>query len=68
MKEWGIFGTRLELSLAAGRAEAIRKEQLALTPLYIDYIKIQKWSGQVPTTVAGNSSGFMIQLPKDVKE
>jgi hypothetical protein len=49
---------------AAGRAEAIKKEQLSLTPLYIDYIKIQKWSGQVPTTVAGNS-GFMIQLPKD---
>jgi hypothetical protein len=49
---------------AAGRAEAIKREQLSLTPLYIDYIKIQKWSGQVPTTVAGNS-GFMIQLPKD---
>ena len=52
---------------AAGRAEAIKKEQLSLTPLYIDYIKVQKWSGQVPTTVAGNS-GFMIQLPKDNKE
>src|SRR5215203_4461883 len=50
---------------AAGRAEAIRKEQLALTPLYIDYIKVQKWSGQVPSTVAGGNSGFMIQLPKD---
>jgi SPFH domain / Band 7 family len=50
---------------AAGRAEAIRKEQTSLTPLYIDYIKIQKWSGQVPTTVAGPNSGFMIQLPKD---
>lgn len=51
---------------AAGRAEAIKREQLALTPLYIDYIKIQKWSGQVPTTVAGNA-GFMIQLPNDHK-
>lgn len=49
---------------AAGRAEAIKKEQLSLTPLYIEYIKIQKWSGQVPTTVAGNS-GFMIQLPRE---
>ncbi len=49
---------------AAGRAEAIKREQLSLTPLYIDYIKVQKWSGQVPTTVAG-SSGLMIQLPKD---
>lgn len=52
---------------AAGRAEAIKREQLSLTPLYIDYIKIQKWSGQVPTTVAGNSA-LMIQLPKDSKE
>lgn len=49
---------------AAGRAEAIKKEQLSLTPLYIDYIKVQKWSGAVPTTVAGGNSGFMIQLPK----
>ncbi|MDB5202183.1 MAG: hypothetical protein JWQ27_1592 [Ferruginibacter sp.] len=53
---------------AAGRAEAIKKEQLSLTPLYIDYIKVQKWSGQVPTTVAGSNSGFMMQLPKDAKE
>ena len=53
---------------AAGRAEAIKKEQLSLTPLYIDYIKVQKWSGQVPTTVAGNNTGFMMQLPRDAKE
>jgi hypothetical protein len=36
--------------------------------LYIEYIKIQKWSGQVPTTVAGGGSGLMIQLPRDGKE
>ncbi len=53
---------------ASGRAEAIKKEQLSLTPLYIDYIKVQKWSGQVPTTVAGSNSGFLIQLPKTGKE
>jgi SPFH domain / Band 7 family len=53
---------------AAGRAEAIRKEQMSLTPLYIEYIKVQKWSGEVPTTVAGGNSGFMIQLPKEGKE
>jgi hypothetical protein len=46
---------------AAGRAEAIKKEQLSLTPLYIEYIKIQKWNGEVPTTVAGSNSGFLIQ-------
>ena len=46
---------------AAGRAEAIRKEQMLLIPLYIEYIKIQKWNGEVPTTVAGANSGFLIQ-------
>ncbi len=53
---------------AAGRAEAIRKEQTSLTPLYIDYIKVQKWSGQVPTTVAGGNTGFIMQLPKDANK
>jgi hypothetical protein len=46
---------------AAGRAEAIKKEQLSLTPLYIEYIKIQKWNGEVPSTVAGGNTGFLIQ-------
>lgn len=46
---------------AAGRAEAIKKEQLSLTPLYIEYIKIQKWNGEVPSTVAGGNTGFIIQ-------
>jgi regulator of protease activity HflC (stomatin/prohibitin superfamily) len=49
---------------AAGRAEAIKKEQLSLTPLYIEYIKIQKWNGEVPSTVAGANSGFLIQPGK----
>ncbi|GAO41410.1 SPFH domain-containing protein [Flavihumibacter petaseus] len=53
---------------AAGRAEAIRKEQMSLSPLYIEYIKIQKWSGQVPTTVAGSGTGLLIQLPKAGRE
>ena len=53
---------------ASGRAEAIKKEQLSLTPLYIDYIKVQKWSGQVPTTVAGSNTNFMMQLPKDARD
>jgi len=46
---------------AAGRAEAIKKEQFSLTPLYIEYIKIQKWNGEVPSTVAGGNTGFIIQ-------
>lgn len=48
---------------AAGRAEAVRKEQQYLTPLYIDYLKIQKWKGDVPTTVLGNNTSTLISLP-----
>lgn len=47
---------------AAGRAEAIKREQQTLTPLYIEYIKTQKWNGSVPSTVLGGSNGFMINL------
>ena len=47
---------------AAGKAEAIKREQLSLTALYIDYLKIQKWNGILPT-VQGGSGGMMIQVP-----
>jgi hypothetical protein len=47
---------------AAGRAEAIKKEQLSLTPLYIEYQKIQKWNGELPSTMTGNGSGFIFDL------
>ena len=48
---------------AAGRAEAIRREQQTLTPLYIDYIKVQKWNGSVPTTVLGSNGNVLLNLP-----
>jgi len=48
---------------AAGRAEAVKKEQQFLTPLYIDYLKVQKWKGDVPTTVLGSNSNTLISLP-----
>jgi regulator of protease activity HflC (stomatin/prohibitin superfamily) len=48
---------------AAGRAEAVKKEQQYLTPLYIDYLKVQKWKGDVPTTVLGSNSNTLISLP-----
>lgn len=47
---------------AAGRAEAVRKEQQYLTPLYIDYMKVQKWKGDVPTTVLGGNTTPLINL------
>ena len=42
---------------ASGRAEAVRKEQQYLTPMYIEYLKVQKWKGDVPSTVLGSSGG-----------
>ena len=48
---------------ASGRAEAVKKEQQYLTPLYIDYLKVQKWKGDVPTTVLGSNSNTLISLP-----
>jgi len=48
---------------ASGRAEAVKKEQQFLTPLYIDYLKIQKWKGDVPSTVLGSNSNTLISLP-----
>lgn len=49
---------------AAGEAEAIRRKQVSLNPTYIDYMKVQKWDGKLPTVQSGGS-GLMLQLPKD---
>ncbi len=45
---------------AAGKAEAIKKEQLYLTSTYIDYIRAQKWDGKYPTTVAGSGVDMLL--------
>lgn len=50
---------------AAGEAEAIRRKQLSLTPTYIEFIRVQKWNGQYPTTVAGTGANLLLQLPKE---
>jgi regulator of protease activity HflC (stomatin/prohibitin superfamily) len=47
---------------AAGRAEAVRKEQQYLTPMYIEYIKVQKWKGDVPSTVLGSNGNVLLNL------
>jgi len=47
---------------AAGRAEAVKKEQQFLTPMYIEYIKVQKWKGEVPTTVLGSNGSVLLNL------
>jgi regulator of protease activity HflC (stomatin/prohibitin superfamily) len=47
---------------AAGRAEAVKKEQQFLTPLYIEYLKVQKWKGEVPTTVLGSGGNTLLNI------
>jgi len=46
---------------ARGEAEAFKIKQQQLTPLYVEYLKIQKWNGQLPTTVLGQN-GTMVNL------
>lgn len=48
---------------AAGEAEAIRRKQLSLTPTYVEFIRVQKWDGKYPTTVAGSGTNMLFQLP-----
>lgn len=47
---------------ASGEAEAIKRKQLTLTPLYIEYMKIERWDGKNPTTVLGNGSSTIISV------
>lgn len=47
---------------ALAEARAVQLKQQKLTPLYIEYMKIEKWNGALPTVTCGNSSGLMINL------
>jgi regulator of protease activity HflC (stomatin/prohibitin superfamily) len=49
---------------AAGQAEAISKLQKQLTPEYNDYMRIQKWNGQYPSTMLGDGGGVLLNLNK----
>jgi hypothetical protein len=43
-------------------AAVIRTKQQQLTPMYIDWIKADKWNGTLPTTILGNGNGVMLNL------
>jgi len=49
---------------AAGESEAMKLKQAVLSPAYIEYMKIQKWDGKLPTVSSG-SNGLILSLPKD---
>ncbi|MDP1801427.1 MAG: SPFH domain-containing protein [Bacteroidota bacterium] len=47
---------------ASGEAEAIKRKQLTLSNMYIEYLKIQKWDGKNPTTVLGKEGSTIISV------
>lgn len=47
---------------ASGEANAIKLKQLSLTPEYIEYIKVQKWKGDVPSTVLGSNGNVLLNI------
>lgn len=49
---------------AKAEAEAFRIKQQQLTPLYVEYLKIQKWDGVLPSTQLGGTTGVMVNLTK----
>jgi regulator of protease activity HflC (stomatin/prohibitin superfamily) len=44
---------------ASAQAYSIKLKQKELTPNYIEFKKIEKWDGQLPTTMAGNSGSLI---------
>ena len=44
---------------ASAKARAMELTQQKLTPLFVEYKKIEKWDGQLPTTMAGGSGTFL---------
>jgi regulator of protease activity HflC (stomatin/prohibitin superfamily) len=44
---------------ASAQALSIRLKQKELTPNYIEFKKIEKWDGQLPTTMAGGQGTFL---------
>jgi len=47
---------------ASGEAEAIKRKQMTLSPLYIEYLKIQRWDGKNPSTVLGKEGSTIISV------
>ena len=44
---------------ASAKARAMDLTQQKLTPLYVEYKKIEKWNGELPSTVAGGQGTFL---------
>ncbi|MCE3228921.1 MAG: hypothetical protein K0S32_3472 [Bacteroidetes bacterium] len=47
---------------ASGEAEAIKRKQMTLSNMYIEYLKIQRWDGKNPTTVLGKEGSTIVTV------
>ena len=47
---------------AKGQAEANRLLNASLSPLILEYVKINKWNGKLPTTSVGSGSSTIVGL------
>lgn len=47
---------------ALAEAKSVQLKEQKLTPLYIEYMKVSKWDGKLPTTTLGDSKGTMINI------
>ena len=52
-----------QIITASASARAIELKQQKLSPIYIEYLKANAWDGKLSTVVAGNGTGFMLNLP-----
>ena len=44
---------------ASAKARAMDLTQQKLTPLFVEYKKVEKWDGQLPSTIAGGQGTFL---------
>lgn len=44
---------------AQAAALTMKLKQREITPLYVEFLKAQKWDGKLPTTIAGGSGTFL---------
>jgi regulator of protease activity HflC (stomatin/prohibitin superfamily) len=44
---------------ASAKAKAMDLTQQKLTPLFVEYKKVEKWDGQLPSTIAGGQGTFL---------
>src|SRR5690348_1033480 len=63
-----------QIERARGEAEANRLRQASITPQLLEWrrlendrARIEKWNGQLPTTILGEKAATLMQLPNDAR-